>query len=48
MDPKITLLIVLIGAVIGLSYLTEENVSRFRRRLVALRSRTLTPLRRRS
>lgn len=48
MDPKITLLVVLISSIIGLSYLTEEKVSHVRRRLVALRLRTLTPLRRRS
>jgi hypothetical protein len=33
MDPKLTLLFMLIGVVVVLSHLTEENVSRVRRRL---------------
>jgi hypothetical protein len=33
MDPKLTLLFVLIGAVVVLSHLTEENLSRVRRQL---------------
>ena len=47
MDPKLTLLFVLIGAVIGLSYLTDENLARLRRRFVR-RWRGFVPLRRRS
>jgi hypothetical protein len=33
MDPKLTLLFVLIGAVVVLSHLTEENITRVRRQL---------------
>ena len=33
MDPKLTLLFVFIGAVVVLSHLTEDNVSRVRRQL---------------
>jgi len=47
MDPKITLLIVLIASVIGLSYLTEENLGRLRRQLGQRRWRGFVPLRRR-
>jgi len=48
MDPKITILFVLIGAIIGLSYLSETKLTRIRRQLVALRWRTFVPLRRRT
>lgn len=37
MDPKITLLFLLIGSVIGLSYLSDEKRGRFRRQLSAMR-----------
>lgn len=47
MDLKITILFVLIGAIIGLSYLSEANLTRMRRQLLARRWRTLVPLRRR-
>jgi len=47
MDPKITLLLVLIATVIGLSYLTEENIGRLRRQLDLGRWREFVPLRRR-
>lgn len=47
MDPKITLLFVLIATVIGLSYLTEENLGRLRRYLVQRGWRGFVPLRRR-
>jgi hypothetical protein len=35
MDPKLTILFLLIGCVIGLSHLNEENLGRMRRQLVA-------------
>ena len=48
MDPKLTILFVLIGAIIVLSYLTEENLGRMRRQFVDRRWRKIMPLRRRS
>jgi hypothetical protein len=48
MDPKLTILFVLIGAVIVLSHLSEENLGRMRRQLVNRRWREFVPLRRRS
>jgi hypothetical protein len=56
MDPKLTILFLLVGAVIGLSHLSEENVSRVRRQLVSRVRRQLVsrnwrdlmPLRRRA
>ena len=34
MDPKLTMLFVLIGAVVVLSHLTDDNLTRVRRQLV--------------
>lgn len=48
MDPKITLLLVLIGAIIALSYLNDENLRRMRRQFLGRRWRQLMPLRRRA
>jgi hypothetical protein len=48
MDPKLTILFMLIGAIIVLSHLTEENLGRMRRQLVDRRWREFVPLRRRS
>jgi len=48
MDPKLTILFLLIGCVIGLSHLSEETMDRMRRQLVARRWREFVPLRRRS
>ena len=48
MDPKLTILIILIGAVIVLSHLTEENLGRMRRQFIHRRWRKMVPLRRRS
>ena len=48
MDPKLTILFLLIGAIIVLSHLTEENLGRMRRQLVDRRWREFVPLRRRS
>jgi hypothetical protein len=48
MDPKITILFLLIGAVIGLSHLSEESLGRMRRQLLNWRWREFVPGRRRS
>jgi hypothetical protein len=48
MDPKLAMLFVLIGAVIGLSYLSEDNVRRVQRLLARRDWREYVPLRRRS
>lgn len=48
MDPKLTLLFLLIGAVIGLSRLSEENLLRVRRQLTAGRWREFMPGRRKA
>jgi hypothetical protein len=48
MDPKLTILFMLIGAIIVLSHLTEENLGRMRRQLVDRRWRKMMPLRRKS
>ena len=44
MDPKIALLFMLIGSVIGLSHLSEESLGRVRRQLSARRWRERTSL----
>jgi len=46
MDPKLTMLFLLIGAVIVLSNLSEENLGRMRRQLSARRWREFVPGRR--
>ena len=48
MDPKLTILFILIGAVIALSHLTEENLGHMRRQFVDRRWRKIVPPRRRS
>ena len=48
MDPKITLLFLLIGSVIGLSYLSDEILERIRRQLTTTRWRDFVPGRRRA
>ena len=48
MDPKLTILFLLISCVIGLSHLNEENLGRLRRQLVGRRWREFVPGRRRS
>jgi hypothetical protein len=48
MDPKLALLILLIGCVIGLSYLSDENLGRMRRQLAAKSWRDFMPGRRRA
>jgi hypothetical protein len=46
MDPKLTILFLLIGSVIALSYLTEETLRRMR--LASRRLRYIVPGRRRA
>jgi hypothetical protein len=46
MDPKLTILFLLICAVIGLSHLNDENLGRMRRQLVRRRWREFIPGRR--
>ena len=48
MDPKLGLLFLLIGAVIVLSHLSEENLGRVRRQLAERRWREIVPGRRRA
>jgi len=48
MDPKLTLLFLLISSIIGLSHLNDKNIERLRRQLVAWRWRELMPGRRKS
>lgn len=48
MDPKLTILFMLIGAVIVLSHLTEENLGRMRRQFVDRRWREFVPSRRKA
>ena len=48
MDPKIALLFLLIGSVIGLSHLSEENLGRVRRQLADRRWREFMLRRRRA
>ena len=47
MDPKLTILFVLIACVILLSHLTEENLGRMRRQFANRRWREFVPSRRR-
>ncbi len=48
MDPKLTMFFLLIGAIIGLSYLSEDAVARMRRQLAVKRWREFVPVRRKS
>jgi hypothetical protein len=48
MDPKLTLLFLLIGAIIGLSHLNDERLGHMRRQLVLRRWREFVPRRRKS
>ena len=43
MDPKLTILFLLIGSVIGLSHLNDDNLGRMRRQLVSRRWREFVP-----
>ena len=48
MDPKLTILFLLISSVIGLSHLNDDNLDRMRRQLVVRRWREFMPGRRKS
>ena len=48
MDPKLTILFMLIGVVIVLSHLTEENIGRMRRQLAQRQWRGIVPSRRKA
>ena len=48
MDPKITLLFLLIGAIIGLSRLSDESLLRMRQQLADGRWREFMPGRRKA
>jgi hypothetical protein len=48
MDPKLTILFMMIATIIMLSHLGEENLGRMRRQLGDRRWRELLPLLRRS
>ena len=48
MDPKLTILFVLISSIIGLSHLNDDNLARMRRQLVIRRWREFVPGRRKS
>jgi hypothetical protein len=48
MDPKLAILFLLIGCVIVLSHLSEENLGRMRRQFFSLRWREFVPMRRRT
>ena len=48
MDPKLAILFMLIGTVIGLSHLNDAHLTRMRRQLVRLRWRDFGPVRRKS
>jgi hypothetical protein len=43
MDPKLTILFLLISSVIGLSHLNDDNLDRMRRQLVSWRWREFVP-----
>ncbi|HEX3859636.1 MAG TPA: hypothetical protein VHV58_08545 [Pseudolabrys sp.] len=48
MDPKLTLLMLLIGTIIGLSHMSEENLARLRQQMVRRPWREIVPGRRKS
>jgi len=48
MDPKLTILFVLISSIIGLSHLNDDNLARMRRQIVTRRWREFVPGRRKS
>jgi len=48
MDPKLTILFLLIGGIVALSHLNEENTQRVRRQLLARRWRNFVPGQRKS
>jgi hypothetical protein len=48
MDPKLTLLFLLIGTIVGLSHLSDDSLSRMRRQLIDRRWRAFVRGRRKS
>jgi hypothetical protein len=46
MDPKLTMLMLLIATIVGLSHLSDENIGRMRRQIAARRWRDFVPGRR--
>ena len=46
MDPKLTMLMLLIATIVGLSHLSDENIGRMRRQIAARRWREFVPGRR--
>jgi hypothetical protein len=48
MEPKLAILFMLIGTVIGLSHLGDANFARMRRQFIRLRWRDFAPGRRKS
>ncbi|MGH6663700.1 MAG: hypothetical protein ACREB2_02190 [Pseudolabrys sp.] len=48
MDPKLTLLFLLISSVVGLSHLSDDRLARMRRQLAGGRWREFVPRRRKS
>ena len=46
MDPKLTMLFLLIGSIIGLSHLSDDTLGRMRRQLAGGRWRQIVPGRR--
>jgi hypothetical protein len=44
MDPKLAMLFMLFGSIIGLSYLSADNVARMKRRMVERRWRKTVPV----
>ena len=48
MDPKLAILFLLVGAIIALSHLTEENIRRIRRPLIRMQWREFVPSRRKA
>ena len=46
MDPKLTMLFVLIGTIIGLSHLSDDTLGRMRRQIADRRWREFVPGRR--
>ena len=48
MDPKLTMLFVLIGTIIGLSHLSHETLTKVKREFDGRRWRDIVPRRRKS
>jgi hypothetical protein len=48
MDPKLTMLFLLIGAIIGLSHLSDENMARMKQQFAPRRWRKMLPGQRKS